>query len=279
MNNVINELRIYSNNALDLLKDFVFDLGVECIEEEKDCFVIRDSENLDNLEFAIKIYCEKLAIATNQSIDLQIKKSTISSIDWIEEYKKNVAPIEVGRFYIHPSWIKPKDNKINLLIEPSLAFGSGHHESTNMMLTHIDKLVNSDMLCADVGCGSGILSIAMASLGASVVSCDIDEQAIIATKDNAKNNNVVLSEIYQGSIKGIKKFDLICANIIAEVIINLKDELRDALKDNGILIISGIIDKYIDKIKHIFSNDGFVILSVMPKNEWYSLVLQRRDDI
>lgn len=277
MSDLVYELKISSNNALDILKEFVFDLGITCIEEGDNFFIIRDESDLSIVEFALKEFANRLFSINNFKIDLNFSYSSIENKDWIKEYKKGVKPIEIDRFYIYPSWYEPKKNFINILVDPSLAFGSGHHESTNMVLELISKYVdeNKKLRCLDVGCGSGILSIALAKLNQSVISCDIDEQAIISTKENASKNGISLEDVYLGSIKSGAKFDLIVANIIAEVLIDLKDEFYNSLNNEGILIISGILDKYIDTIKSNFKN--FKILEILKKNEWCSLVLSKGD--
>lgn len=273
MENIIYELKIKSDNALELFKEFAFDLGVVCIEENENYFIIRDEENVQNFKFAFEQYSQKLSEAFGHKIDLDIKISQINNKDWIEEYKKGVAPIEVGEFYIHPSWEEEKDGFINILIEPALAFGSGHHESTNMCLNLISKYAKNHKNALDVGCGSGILSIAMAKLGLSVDACDTDKLAIDATNENSSKNLVKLSNTWVGSVKNNKKYSVVVANIIADVILILKNDLINSLEDDGVLILSGILERYKDRIMQNFSS--LKMLECSQKNEWLSFVFKK----
>ena len=155
------ELRVYSSNALGLFLDFTFSLGVECVEEEKECFVIRDENELGNVKFGLEEYARALENSLGCAIDLRIEQGIKENKDWLNEYKKNVKPIEIGDLYIHPSWEKPKPDLINVVIDPALAFGSGHHESTSACIYYLQKYSKAGMSAIDVGCGSGILSISL----------------------------------------------------------------------------------------------------------------------
>ena len=214
-------------------------------------------------------------------MEISIEKKP--NLDWINEYKKGVEPIAVGRFFVRPSWYEKADLKdengkdlIDIIIDPALAFGSGHHESTNMCLNLISKYadVNSQKTALDVGCGSGILSVALAKLGIKVSSCDTDEQAVYATEQNAKKNGAEIDEIWVGSISNLtNSYDLVVANIIADVILMLQNDLKKSVKKGGILILSGILEKYLDRIKNSFSELN--LLEVKQKNEWVSLVFKK----
>ena len=183
MKDFFYEMIVKSTNASELFKSFAFELGVTCVEERGERFIIRDEEDLQNLKFAFEEFKKALARSLNLDADLQIEISKKPNIDWIEQYKKGVAPVAVGKFYIRPSWCERSQDRalIDLLIDPALAFGSGHHESTNMCLALLSELTRASMSALDVGCGSGILSIAMIKLGAKLSACDNDEQAVSAT--------------------------------------------------------------------------------------------------
>lgn len=214
--------------------------------------------------------------------------------DWIDEYQKSIKPIICGRFYIRPSWHPPlksfaknsknnniiESNLIDLIIDPSLSFGSGHHASTAMcinFLSNLDSknnfnLKNKSML--DVGCGSGILSLVGASLGARVKACDVDSFAISQTQKNFKINNLSYKKLWCGSItKDFKKYDIIVANIITSIILILKNELINNLKENGILILSGILK---EKENDILSNfSSLKLLESQQIDEWISFMFQK----
>lgn len=268
------EIIVTSDNALDLFKNFVLEMGVVCIEEIQNGFVVRDEDELDNLEFALNEYKKALEKALNLDIDLKISKSIKENKDWFEEYKKGVKAIAVGDFYIRPSWQEPKNGLKNIVIDPGLAFGSGHHESTNMCLNLVQNYTKKGDSTLDVGCGSGILSLVMASLGASVSACDTDEIAIKATLENAQKNGLNLSKTWVGSVSiSDEKYDIVVANIIADVILMLQNDLKSHVKIGGILILSGILDKYLDRIKTAFKD--FKLLELRQENEWLSFVFEK----
>lgn len=196
-----------------------------------------------------------------------------------------------------------------MIIDPALAFGSGHHETTFgclKALNLIDQILqqteeikpkkakNSKILqnisleqsnlsnplngklVLDVGCGSGILGICAKKDGAVVWACDTDEMAICATRDNMTKNHVTLDKVFLGSLHTIPnekgKFDIIIANILADILIALP--LEPFVKQEGYLILSGILDKYVPKILDKFKN--FKIVSQEINQEWATLVLQNK---
>ena len=286
MKDFFYEMIVKSANASELFKSFAFELGVTCVEEDGERFIIRDEEDLQNLKFAFEELKKALARSLNLDADLQIEISKKQNKDWLDEYKKGVAPVAVGKFYVRPSWCERSQDPalIDLLIDPALAFGSGHHESTNMCLALLSELARAGMSALDVGCGSGILSIAMKKLGAKVSACDTDEQAVAATQQNAEKNGVRIDKIWLGSISSLNEqsssksaqpqFDLIVANIIADVILILSADLKKALKLGGKLVLSGILEKYKDRIEQAFSDLNFV--QMKKQNEWLSFVYERK---
>lgn len=286
MKDFFYEMIVKSANASELFKNFAFELGVTCVEEDGERFIIRDEEDLQNLKFAFEEFKKALARALNLDANLQIEILKKPNVDWIEQYKKGVVPVAVGKFYIRPSWCERSQDRalIDLLIDPALAFGSGHHESTNMCLALLSELARDGMSALDVGCGSGILSIAMKKLGAKVSACDTDEQAVAATQQNAEKNGVRIDQIWLGSVSGLSEqgssesaqlqFDLVVANIIADVILILSADLKKALKPGGKLVLSGILEKYKDRIEQVFSDLNFV--QMKKQNEWLSFVYERK---
>ena len=286
MKDFFYEMIVKSANASELFKNFAFELGVTCVEERGESFIIRDEEDLQNLKFAFEEFKKGLSRSLNLDADLQIEISKKQNKDWLDEYKKGVAPVAVGKFYVRPSWCERSQDPalIDLLIDPALAFGSGHHESTNMCLALLSELTRAGMSAFDVGCGSGILSIAMKKLGAKVSACDTDEQAVAATQQNAEKNGVQIDKIWLGSVSSPNErgsstaaqpqFDLVVANIIADVILILSADLKKALKSGGKLVLSGILEKYKDRIEQAFSDLNFV--QMKKQNEWLSFVYERK---
>ena len=127
----------------------------------------------------------------------------------------------------------------------------------------------------DVGCGSGILSIAARKLGAEVDLCDTDEQATSSAAENFALNHEKFNRIWTGSVqKREQEYDVVIANIIADVLIMLSSDLQKAVKDGGMLILSGILDKYVDKVEEKFAT--MMLVEKYKKEEWYTLVFKRK---
>ncbi|RUM67802.1 MAG: 50S ribosomal protein L11 methyltransferase [Sulfurospirillum sp.] len=262
------ELIISPSNSYELFLELLLSFEDFAVEERKNSIIIRDSEDLNPLLEAV----ESFAKAINTPYSYSLKK--VKNEDWISKYQNSINPVEVGSFYIRPMWKDPKKDKIDIIINPALAFGSGHHETTASCLQALDKYVQAKKRVLDVGCGSGILSIASAKKGAIVDICDTDPQAIESALQNFSFNSVQVKNHWVGSAsKSDKKYDIVIANIIADIIILIKKDLKDRLDDNGILILSGIIDDYFHKVKDNFSE--FNIIENITKGEWHTLVLKK----
>ncbi|EAI2977551.1 50S ribosomal protein L11 methyltransferase [Campylobacter coli] len=261
----------------NLLLDFVFDLGVEAIEEKGNGIYIRSNENLEDLAWAIEIFAQKLSQKLNLKEDILLHKTIEKkeNKDWVEEYKKGIKPIIIDNIYIHTTWQEEKENYLNIKINPALAFGSGHHESTYCCVKFLQKFAKNNLRALDIGCGSGILAIAMAKLGSKVEICDTDDLAIKSALENAELNSVNFTKAWHGSVdKAEGLYDLVVANIIADVILILEKDIKKHLEDNAILILSGILDKYKTRIKEKFQD--LELIDEMQINEWCSLVYKNK---
>ena len=269
------ELEVLCSQELrELFEDLVFSLGVTCTQETAGGFIIRGEDELDEVEFGLQEYAKSLQNALEREIEFKITKSQKENKDWLNEYKKNVRPIEIGKFYIHPSWEESKSGFENIIIDPALAFGSGHHESTSACIEYLQKYAASGMSALDVGCGSGILSIALAKLGCVTDACDTDEQAVQSSQKNAELNGVKFNQIWTGSVANLdKKYDVVVANIIADVILMLKNDLINLLKEGSYLVLAGVLDKYETRILEAFSS--LKLVESQTKNEWKSFVFQK----
>ncbi|HEG0613709.1 TPA: 50S ribosomal protein L11 methyltransferase [Campylobacter coli] len=261
----------------NLFLDFVFDLGVDAIEEKGNGIYIRSEENLEELAWAIEIFAQKLSQKFNLKENILLRKSIEKkeNKDWVEEYKKGIKPILIDNIYIHTTWQEEKENYLNIKINPALAFGSGHHESTYGCVKFLQKFAKNNLRSLDIGCGSGILAIVMAKLGCEVEICDTDDLAIKSALENAKLNNVNFAQSWHGSVdKAEGLYDLVVANIIADVILILEKDIKKHLEDNAILILSGILDKYKTRIKEKFQD--LELIDEMQINEWCSLVYKNK---
>lgn len=209
-----------------------------------------------------------------------IGEITVNEVDdesWYDSWKKYYSPIEIGRYTIVPEWIDypKKDNQIKILIDPGMAFGTGEHESTKMCLKLMSEVDFTDKDVIDVGTGSGILGVAAILSGAkSAYMCDIDSVAVKAAEENAKLNGVkdiVDIELADLLTKQDKKGDIVLANLTAGILIRLSSDLMNHMKDNGILICSGIIHERKQEVIDSFVKNGFKLEKELIMGEWDAL--------
>lgn len=264
-----------------LFVDFIFDLGVEAIEEKNNGVYIRSNNDLNTLSWALEFFNEKLLkrkknLGDEKHILLKKTLEKKENKDWIEEYKKGIQPILIDKIYIHSTWQEGKKNCLNITIDPALAFGSGHHESTYCCIKLLQQFAMKGFKALDLGCGSGILGIVLAKLGCKVELCDTDELAIASSLENARLNKVKFAKIWQGSIdKAQGKYDIIVANITADILLFLEQDIKKRLNENAILILSGILDKYEQRIKEKFHT--LKLIESIQANEWLSLVYMKKE--
>ena len=200
--------------------------------------------------------------------------------NWAEAWKKYYKPLKIGeRVVIKPSWEeyeKKENDEIIIELDPGMAFGTGTHETTILCIRALEKYVKENNIVYDIGCGSGILSIAAAKLGAKkVIGIDLDNVCINVSNENIKANEVdSIVEIKKGNLLDVVegKADIIVSNIIAEVITKMIPELKDSLYSNGIFIASGIIVEKIDMVETALINEGFKILEINQIEDWASIV-------
>ncbi|MGJ0339698.1 50S ribosomal protein L11 methyltransferase [Aliarcobacter cryaerophilus] len=262
------ELLIKPEDNYELFLNLILSLTDDAIEENDGEIIVRSEENLEDFQEPL----EKFAKALNTKCYIKCEKK--ESIDWIKKYQDSIQAVEVGSFYVRPSWSKAKEGKIDILIDPALAFGSGHHETTSSCLLAIDEFVKKGDSLLDVGTGSGILAIAAAKKGAVVDVCDTDEICIESTKSNFALNNQEINKSWIGSVNFAKeKYDVVLANIIADVLVMIADDLINSTKDGGIIIVSGILDKHEKRVLSKFSN--LKELKIIHKNEWVTMVFKK----
>lgn len=244
-----------------------------------------ESEDLlDKIEL-IKQNIEKIP---QYNLDKGLGEVTVSEVDendWAETWKKYYKPKKVGeKIVIVPTWEKYEGEKEDIIIEldPGMAFGTGTHETTIMCIRELEKYIKPKQTVFDIGCGSGILSIVSAKLGASkIIGVDIDSVPIRVSTENAKLNNVSdFIELRQGNLLEVidERADLIVSNIVAEVIAKLAIDIPNYLRENGIFIASGIILEKIDIVKESLEREGFKILETDIMNDWACIVSRLEKD-
>ena len=224
----------------------------------------------------------KKIVEENYAYDIFEEIVTIKEVDdndWAESWKKYYKPKKIGnKILIKPSWEEytPEQDDIIIELDPGMAFGTGTHETTIMCTEAIEKYIKPNDIVYDIGCGSGILSIAAAKLGANkVLGIDLDELCVKVSNENIKLNNVEDKvEIKKGNLLDVVqgKANIIVSNIIAEIIAGMTKKLKDYLEDGGIFITSGIIVQKVDIVKDALKENGFTILDVKQMNDWCCII-------
>jgi ribosomal protein L11 methyltransferase len=269
---VYYEYEIKTDKFKNEIENFLMERFFNGIEEKNNSLILRSEEPLDEIMKELSEYVKSLEEMFNEKIDLDIDVEKKSNKDWVKLYQNSIKPVEIDEFYIHPSWYPPKEGKINIVIDPALAFGSGHHETTRSCVKALKNFVKKDNTLFDVGCGSGILGIVASKLGAIVDACDTDPLAVESAKKNFELNNAKYRNIFLGSAKDSNEmYDVVVANIIADVLVFIANDLKSRVKD--ILILSGIIEKYKDKVLDKYKE--FELIDEIKDNEWVTLVLRK----
>ncbi len=255
------------------------------------CIKVYLADNNQGNEWLQKIneFIEKLQ-DDNKDIDLgrlQIETRVLNDEDWANNWKQYFKPFIVSdKIIIKPSWEEYKESiegKIVLEIDPGMSFGTGQHHTTRLCIEQIIKHLDTDMDVLDMGCGSGILSIAAVLLGAnSSVGVDIDENAVRIAKENAALNNIFDDRftVYCGDVTndeslqakiGNNKYDMIAVNIIAQIIMGMSMTFPKFLKKGGLVVASGIIKKYQQDVIDDFEALGLEIIEINESEEWVCL--------
>jgi ribosomal protein L11 methyltransferase len=209
---------------------------------------------------------------------LSFTHTLIPEQDWNEAWKKGFTPLDVGeRFTILPPWEKRLEGRINLVIDPGMAFGTGHHETTRsclVLMEKYDRKVSKDRFL-DLGTGTGLLAIAASRLGyRHIAAIDTDPLAVDAARTNSALNQVDGLDIREGSIGDLNEtYDFIAANIISGVLVQLAPALAAHLKTRGIAVLSGILRGQENEVIEAMVRTGLKLLEQYPDGKWVSLVL------
>lgn len=207
----------------------------------------------------------------------------VSEQDWANEWKQYFHVTHVGkRLVIKPSWEEyaPKEGEHVIEIDPGMAFGTGTHHTTNMMMERLEKVITPDSTVFDVGTGSGILAIAAAMLGAkSVKAVDIDAVAVRVAKENVADNGLSDQiEVREGDLlHGTEgKADVIIANIIADIVIMLLQDIPQKLNDDGVLLASGIIEERMPDVEAAAQAQGLYVDAVDHRGGWVVMQMKKK---
>ncbi|HBV66763.1 MAG TPA: 50S ribosomal protein L11 methyltransferase [Clostridiales bacterium] len=275
----------------DTLNWDYYDEELAKMKDSESCIKVYLADNNQGKELLKNIYefTENLK-SEYEDVDfgrLEIETATLNDEDWANNWKQYFKPFTVlDKIIIKPSWeelAETEGGKIVLEIDPGMSFGTGQHHTTRLCIEQIIKHVEKDAEVLDMGCGSGILSIASILLGARrITGVDIDENSVRIAKENAALNNIkeedftvfcgdaTSDEKLQSDI-GFNKYDMIAVNIIAQIIMGMSFTFPKFLKKGGLVIASGIITKYVDDVVDNFKSLGFEILEINSSEEWVSI--------
>ena len=239
----------------------------------------------DNIEEILNYVKERVEDLKSIGLDLgeaKIESEKMFEEDWANNWKKYYKPTKIGdNIVVKPIWeeYEAKENELVLELDPGMAFGTGTHETTRMCIQSLEKYVKEDSTVFDVGCGSGILAIAAAKLGAKkAVGVDLDPVAVESAKENVEYNKLDNIEILYGNLVEVieGKADIVVANIIAEVICILTEDVKRVLKNDGYFITSGIIHDRVDMVTKKLEETGFEIVEINKDGEWNCIVAKAK---
>ena len=315
------EVNIYTTTfGIDILCSALMDLGIKgfAIKDAEDFneflenkegkwdYIDDDLMGLSNCESCVTVYIAdnsqgaELLVSLKSTLRsmaeadtekklgrLEAELSNIREEDWANNWKQYFKPFTIGeKLLIKPSWenCDNADKRVILEIDPASSFGTGQHNTTRLCLEYLEDMISGGERLLDLGCGSGILSIAAILLGAkSAMAVDIEENSVATAVENAEKNNIDSDKYtaYCGNVindtalcdKIGEEYDIITANIVADVLIAMKNIFVKKLKKNGVLIVSGIIDERKDEVVSHLTEVGFTVIDVKEKDGWAAVKL------
>lgn len=272
--------------------DYVDD-SLMALKNAEPCITVYVHENAQGRETleAIRALVESYKAKNSDGFygNIRMELANVKEEDWANNWKQYYKPFRVGKsLVIKPSWerVEAKDGDKILEIDPASTFGTGQHHTTKMVMETLETVIKGGERVLDLGCGSGILSIAALLLGAeNVTVCDIFENAVKTASENIEKNNFT-SEKYRAfcgdiiSNSALREkigggFNVICANIVADVIIGMSGLFAGFLAEGGVLIVSGIIDERLDEVLEALGENGWKKVSALNEEGWNCVLLSR----
>ena len=220
---------------------------------------------------------------TDLGIDGEISFEGMNEDDWAESWKQYYKPVPLGRVTVVPAWEKyeAKEGEVIIRMDPGMAFGTGTHETTRLVLKIMQDEIKGGERVLDVGTGSGILSICASKLGAkSCNAYDIDPVAVKVARENAKddgcdNITVGVSDLLAGVDLSDGKYDFCVANIVADIIIRMMPDISRYVKEDGSIILSGIICTRKDEVLASIDASGYAVVREATENDWCALLIKK----
>ncbi len=269
---------------VDILPEFGTDDGVAYIS-----FYLEEEEDKEAVLSSVRQELEEMRAYADVG-EGTIEESQTEDVDWVNNWKQYFHQFYVDDILIIPSWeeVKPEDeDKMIIHIDPGTAFGTGMHETTQLCIRQIRKHVTEDTVILDVGCGSGILGMLALKFGAKyAVGTDLDSCAIDATYENMEVNgiekhqyevmigNIIDNKEVQDTV-GYEKYDIVVANILADVLVPLTPVILNQLKPGGVYITSGIINEKEQTVVDCVKAAGLEVLEVTHQGEWVSVTARK----
>ena len=267
--------------------DYVDQAVMEKMKDCETCVTIYVADNPQGMEELAQVR-QILARLKAQDPDgkygrLELEMKDVDEEDWSNAWKKYYHPVQVGEhLVVCPSWeaYDRKPDEVVLTLNPGMAFGTGTHDTTRLCMELLEKYITPQDTVLDVGCGSGILAITAALLGANkIIGCDIDEVAVKVAGENAALNGVQdRIAFHQGDLTSQVEgsFQIICANIVADVIIRLSEDAGRYLAKDGIFITSGIIDTREQDVLNALEQNGFQVIERRTSGGWVALACKAK---
>ena len=267
--------------------DYVDQAVMEKMKDCETCVTIYVADNPQGMEELMQVR-QILARLKAQDPDgkygrLELEMKDVDEEDWSNAWKKYYHPVQVGEhLVVCPSWeaYDRQSDDVVLTLNPGMAFGTGTHDTTRLCMELLEKYITPQDTVLDVGCGSGILAITAALLGANkIIGCDIDEVAVKVAGENAALNSVQdRIAFHQGDLTSQVEgsFQIICANIVADVIIRLSEDAGRYLAKDGIFVTSGIIDTREQDVLNALEQNGFQVIERRTSGGWVALACKAK---
>ena len=222
---------------------------------------------------------EDIQILDNSEFNISYTFEEIEQVNWNEEWEKNFEAIEVdGKCHVRAPFHEKTNAEYDIVIEPKMSFGTGHHETTHMMIQHILETDFTNRKTLDMGCGTAILAILAEMKGAQPIDAiDIDNWCYLNSIENAERNNCNHISVYEGDAYLLvgKKYDIIIANINRNILLNDMQQYVDCLNENGILFLSGFYTEDIPVITESCTSKGLSYVKQFERNNWVALKFEK----